>query len=75
LFVWKTVASIPHFIALVVLWFVVLVLTFVAWFAILFTGRYPRGLYDFVSGFVRWGARVGAYWTSLTDEYPPFSLK
>jgi hypothetical protein len=74
LVIWKTIASIPHFIVLLVLWFVVATVTVIAWFVILFSGRYPKGLHDLVSGWLRWYARVGAYWISLTDRYPPFSL-
>jgi ribosomal protein L40E len=72
--IWKTIMSIPHFFVLAVLSLVVGILTFVAWFAILFTGRYPQGLYNFSAGWLRWYARVGAYWMSLTDEFPPYSL-
>jgi Domain of unknown function (DUF4389) len=47
-----------------------------AWFAILFTGRYPRGIYSFVEGVGRWSHRVNGYaFTLVTDEYPPFRLK
>lgn len=49
--------------------------TFAAWFAILFTGRYPRGMFDFVVGTLRWAARANAYSNLLTDKYPPFSMK
>ena len=48
----------------------------IAWFAILFTGRYPRGLFDYVEGVIRWGTRVTGYaFLLVTDEYPPFSLR
>jgi hypothetical protein len=50
------------------------VIVFIAWFAILFTGRYPKGLYDFVAGWLRWYARTAAYWMSLTDVFPAFSF-
>ena len=53
----------------------VIVVVIVAWFAILFTGRYPRGIFDFVVGVMRWELRVVAYTFLLTtDRYPPFSL-
>ena len=55
------------------LWIAALVVVIVAWFAILFTGRYPRGLFDFVEGVIRWHNRVLAYaWVLVTDRYPPF---
>lgn len=71
---WKILASIPHFIVLFFLWIAVLFCVFIAWFAILFTGKYPRGLHSFVAGVLRWGARVTAYVESLTDVFPPFSM-
>jgi len=72
----KWFLAIPHFIVLMFLWIAFGVLTVVAWFAILFTGRYPRGIFDFNVGVLRWTWRVGFYATSVlgTDEYPPFSL-
>ena len=52
-----------------------LVVVIVAWFAILFTGRYPRAMFDFVEGVIRWQNRVIAYaWVLVTDRYPPFQL-
>ncbi len=66
---------IPHFIVLAVLGIVALFAVVIAWFAILFTGRYPRGLFDFVVGLLRWGLRVQAYaFLLVTDRYPPFSM-
>ena len=66
--------GIPH---VIILWFygiAVGVVIFIAFWAILFTGRFPRGMFDFVVGYMRWGIRVTAYWTNLLrDEYPPFS--
>jgi hypothetical protein len=47
---------------------------FLAFFAILFTGRYPRGLFDFITGTMRWGNRISAYFLLLTDAYPPFRM-
>ena len=71
----KWFLAIPHWIVLFFLWIAVLVVVFISWLAIIFTGRYPRGLFDFVEGVIRWGARVVAYALVLvTDRYPPFSL-
>jgi len=71
----KWLLVIPHLIVLAFLWIAVFVVVIVAWFAILFTGRYPRGMFDFVEGVIRWGQRVVAYAFALvTDRYPPFSL-
>jgi hypothetical protein len=72
----KWLLAIPHYIALVFLGIAAVVCIVIAWFAILFTGRYPRGLFDFVVGVGRWCVRVGAYaFLLVTDRYPPFSLK
>jgi hypothetical protein len=72
----KWLLAIPHYIALVFLAIAAFVCIVIAWFAILFTGRYPRGLFDFVVGVGRWGVRVSAYaFMLVTDRYPPFSLK
>jgi hypothetical protein len=71
----KWFLAIPHFIVLIALYFCVFFVSIVAWFAILFTGRYPRGLFDFVVGVGRWQNRVIAYALILvTDRYPPFRL-
>ena len=71
----KWLLAIPHYIVLFFLEIAVFVVVIVVWFAILFTGRYPRGLFDFVEGVIRWHNRVIAYSLVLvTDRYPPFSL-
>src|SRR5438445_2289275 len=57
----KWFLAIPHFIVLFFLWIAMIVAVIIAWFAILFTGQYPKGLFDFVEGVIRWGARVIAY--------------
>jgi hypothetical protein len=72
--VFKAVVLIPHIVILVALYIAVAVVVLIAWFAILFTGRYPRGLFDFVVGVQNWGYRVYAYLASFHDEYPPFAL-
>lgn len=71
----KWLLAIPHYFVLVVLLLGVFLAVIFAWFAILFTGRYPRGVFDFVVGVFRWVLRVGAYaFLLVTDQYPPFSL-
>jgi hypothetical protein len=71
----KWFLAIPHYIVLACLAVAAIVCVVIAWFAILFTGRYPRGLFDFVVGVCRWGLRVAAYAFLLTtDQYPLFSL-
>jgi hypothetical protein len=71
----KWLLAIPHYIVLAVLVVVSIVVVVIAWFAIIFTGGYPRGLFDFVVGVGRWGLRVQAYaFLLVTDRYPPFSL-
>jgi hypothetical protein len=71
----KWLLAIPHYIVLILLWIAALVAVIFAWFAILFTGRYPRGLFDFVLGVLRWSNRVAAYtFVLVTDRYPPFRL-
>ena len=72
----KWLLAIPHVIVLLFLGLAAFVAVVIAFFAILFTGRYPRGLFDFVVGTVRWWFRVQAYaYWFMTDRYPPFSLK
>jgi hypothetical protein len=71
----KWFLAIPHYIVLFFLGIGAFFVTVVAWFAILFTGRYPRGMFDFVVGVYRWANRVTAYaFTLATDRYPPFRL-
>jgi hypothetical protein len=71
----KWFLAIPHYIVLFFLAIAVIVVTIIAWFAILFTGKHPRGMFGFVVGVARWGYRVNAYAFLLTtDRYPPFSL-
>ena len=71
----KWLLVIPHFIVLMFLFIAVYFVYMIAFFAILFTKRFPRGLFDFVVGVHRWTNRVSAYANLLRDEYPPFSLR
>jgi hypothetical protein len=71
----KWLLVVPHVVVLIFLWIAAVVVDVLAWFAILFTGRYPRSMFDFVEGVLRWGQRVIAYaFLLITDEYPPFRL-
>lgn len=71
----KWLLAVPHYIVLIVLTILAMLAVVVAWFAILFTGKYPKGLFDFVVGVGRWGLRVQAYaFLLVTDRYPPFRL-
>lgn len=71
----KWLLALPHYVVLALLAVAAVFSVIVAWFVILFTGRYPPSLFDFVVGVLRWGLRVGAYAFLLTtDRYPPFRL-
>jgi Domain of unknown function (DUF4389) len=71
----KWLLAIPHYVVLFFLYLGALFVVIAAWFAILFTGRYPRGLFNYVVGVMRWSNRVTAYaFLLVTDEYPPFRL-
>ena len=72
LFGWLYV-GIPHGICLMLYEIAVGVVTFIAFWAILFTAKYPRGMYDFIVGYMRWNNNVNAYLYFMRDEYPPFS--
>jgi Domain of unknown function (DUF4389) len=72
----KWLLALPHYVVLIFLYLGAIVSVVIAWFAILFTGRYPRGLFDFLVGVGRWTNRVSGYAFALvTDEYPPFRLR
>ncbi len=72
----KWFLAIPHYVVLLFLHIGVFFAAIIAWFAILFTGRYPRGLFDYIEGVLRWHNRVVGYAFALvTDRYPPFQLR
>ncbi len=71
----KWLLAIPHLLALVFVSLAVMIITVVAWFAILITGRYPESLWRFTLGYSKWTTRVNAYVGLMRDEYPPFSLE
>ena len=72
----KWFLAIPHYIVLFFLFIALVVTTLVAWIAILVTGRYPRGLFNYAAGVQRWALRVSGYaFLLVTDKYPPFSLE
>jgi hypothetical protein len=70
----RLIMIIPHAVILNFLQIAALVIGIIAWFAILFTGKYPKGMYDFSVGYMRWMTRVTSYEYLLTDKYPPFSM-
>ncbi|HEY8623752.1 MAG TPA: DUF4389 domain-containing protein, partial [Casimicrobiaceae bacterium] len=70
----KWLLAIPSMVVLMLLSIGMIVVSLIAFFAILFTGRYPKGMFTFVVGVQRWGYRLTAYLFLLTDAYPPFTL-
>tara|TARA_R110001592_G_scaffold236456_3_gene494781 strand:- start:1510 stop:2124 length:615 start_codon:yes stop_codon:yes gene_type:complete len=66
---------IPHLFILTFRTFATQVIIVIAWFAVLFTGKYPKGMFDFVVGTIRWNLRLGLYMSNMTDTYPPFTGK
>jgi hypothetical protein len=70
----RYILAIPWEIVAIIYYIAAIVVVIIAWFALLFTGRYPEGMYRFVSGVIRYGARVGAWYSLQTDEWPSFGL-
>lgn len=71
----RGILLIPQYIVLWLVGIVAGIFVFFAWWVILFTGKYPKGLFNFVAGYMRWMTRVSGYYYLLTDKYPPFSTK
>ncbi len=74
LFFVKAVLLLPHYVVLYVLSLAALLVAAIGYLAVLFTGRYPRSMFEFLAGVLRWQTRVQAWLLGLTDRYPPFSL-
>jgi hypothetical protein len=70
----KAIMLIPHFLVMWALGIAAFIVTIIAQFAVLFTGVYPQGMYEFVVGTLRWQMRINAYFLGLCDKYPPFRL-
>jgi hypothetical protein len=75
LFFVKALLLIPHIFLLYFVNLAAAIVIFIGYFAVLFTGQYPRGMYEFVLGVLRWQTRVSAWLMGLTDRYPPFSTR
>jgi hypothetical protein len=71
----RTIMIIPHSIVLAVFGIAAGVISFIAWWAIIFTGKYPKGMWNFMNGYMRWMTRVNAYSLFLTDKHPPYSTQ
>ena len=71
----KAVAVIPHIIAITFLGMIAYVLVIIGYLVVIFTGKYPRGLFDFQVGVMRWNFRINCWLIGLTDKYPSFSLQ
>ena len=74
LFYVKAILLIPHIIILILLGIAQGIVIYIGYWAVLITGRYPKGLFDFGVGVQRWGFRIDAWMNGWTDSYPPFSL-
>lgn len=74
IFLIKSVLLIPHYIVLYIIGAVASIAFYIGYWIVLFTGRYPRGLFDFILGWNRWSTRVCLYLCGMTDRYPPFRL-